>query len=232
MPLVLVKSFSILVASPSLTVIKPAPLLRDSQGFFILFTHLLDDIYFLSNSISRFYEYLYKFSDIRGALQRLHCTTARLFLLSCERCCFQCLASRPALWVVPRAQAGKCFNLSARQMKDLATARSIPGKYFVTTLISRSRTQLLVSVRAAKELAIKLHGSQMTDYLQTRWQRLSSKEHASFRMLQRAQLHFSRHDPVSLPEESNSVNDMYNGMGTTWFPYLQPLGQPYSDIGS
>lgn len=157
---------------------------------------------------------------------------AFLFLLTCERCCFQCIRKKPASWVLPRAQAAKCFDLSTRQMKVLPTARSIPGKYYVAVDISRSRSQPLVSVRAAKLLAIGIHGFVMTECLHPRWAQLTRKDYASFTMLRRAQLYFPRHDPRMLREESNTVNDFYNGMGTTRFPHLPPLDQSHVDMGS
>lgn len=179
---------------------------------------------------------LYTCKRVEKALQSEECCCcgnfgAFLFLLSCERCCFQCLKDKPALWVIPRAQAGKFFHLSTQQMKTMPTARSVPGKYFVTLLISRPRTQLLVGVRAVKELAIRIHGSDMTDCLRS-LRALSEKEYGSFMFLRRAQLNFSRHDPRMISREANAVNDMCNGMGTIRFPHLPPLDQDQADMGS
>lgn len=52
----------------------------------------------------------------------------------------------------------RAFGIPARELKRLPAARSLPGAYIVKYNIKRSRPQRLVSVRAAKELALKLHG--------------------------------------------------------------------------
>lgn len=83
---------------------------------------------------------------------------AFLFLLNCKRCCFECLSNKQALWAMPRARAATCFDTPGRELKRLPAARSLPDAYIVKYHIKRSRPQRLVSVRAAKELALKLHG--------------------------------------------------------------------------
>jgi len=84
---------------------------------------------------------------------------AFLFLPTCERCCYECLCSNQSLWVIPTTLAKKCFDLTPSQLKLLPITRSIPGVYFVGHRISRQRQLKLTSVKAAKELGIKIHGS-------------------------------------------------------------------------
>jgi hypothetical protein len=162
---------------------------------------------------------LHRASALRSALHSDECSCcgsfgAFLFLLSCERCCFECISSKQALWALPRADAGKCFNLSAKQLKALPSARNLPGKYCVLFDISRSRPLQLVSVRATKELALQVHGSEaaLMDYLQTRRAGLSEKNYFFYRHLQRAQLVFPRRDPRMVLKLPNTSNDLYNGM--------------------
>ncbi|KAF2171825.1 hypothetical protein M409DRAFT_18058 [Zasmidium cellare ATCC 36951] len=60
-----------------------------------------------------------------------------LFLLACERCCYGCLwSNKPS------------------SVKKLPTMRSLPGTYWARHEITRIRRLRLVSVKAAKELAL------------------------------------------------------------------------------
>ncbi|KAK2739864.1 hypothetical protein FQN57_006440 [Myotisia sp. PD_48] len=97
-------------------------------------------------------------------LRSQHCVSCLefgpfLFLPRCERCCHDCLRANPALWVMPIAFAKECFRFSPKEMKKLPIMRSIPGVYEVGHEISRNRQLKLVSVRAAKEMALRFHGS-------------------------------------------------------------------------
>lgn len=153
---------------------------------------------------------------------------AFLFLVTCERCCFECQYTKQALWVMPRAEAAKCFDIPAKELKMLPAARSVPGRYFVRLIIKRSKPQYLVSVRAAKKLALKLHGgteaSLATHLQQSRPAPRLSRTKGLFAHLQRAQLTFEDHDPRLLHVLPNTSNDYSNGMATILFPVLRRPG--------
>ena len=89
----------------------------------------------------------------------LDCYGPFLFLLSAERCCYPCLLFDPSLRMIPLLMARDCFNLSFGSLKKLPVLRSIPGEYYVEWKVSRKRAIKLTSVRAAKQFALRLHGS-------------------------------------------------------------------------
>lgn len=159
---------------------------------------------------------------------------AFLLLVTGERCCFECLCTKQALWVMPRAEAAKCFDIPAKELKTLPAARSVPGRYFVRFTIERSKPQYLVSVRAAKKLALELHGgteASLATHLQSRPAPRLSRTKGLFAHLQRAQLTFQNHDPRLLHAPPNSSNDYSNGMATILFPVLRRPGNVV-DYGS
>jgi hypothetical protein len=103
---------------------------------------------------------------------------------------------------------------------------SIPGIYSVGHTISRKRRLNLVSVNAAKELAIKIHGLMENimenTLISNRGRAVSEKEFYTFRWLQNAPLQPFKSDPVMLPTEENKPNDDYCGMASILFPLLLP----------
>lgn len=150
---------------------------------------------------------------------------AFLFLPTCERCCYECLCSNQSLWVIPTTLAKKCFDLTPSQLKLLPITRSIPGVYFVGHRISRQRQLKLTSVKAAKELGIKIHGSteNMAETLAARRSRgITEKEYHTFLWLQRAPLQPLCQDLSRLPTEGNVPNDDCCGMASIPFPSLLP----------
>jgi len=151
---------------------------------------------------------------------------AFLFLPTCERCCYECLWRNQSLWVIPISEARKCFDLSVASAKELPTMRSLPGKYYVRCSISRKRQLRLVSVRAAKELAIKENKS--TEYLahsleNRRTAGTPSMDYYMLRWLQAAPLQppgpelAVRSSGGNVP---NVPNDMFCGMASVLFPSL------------
>lgn len=160
---------------------------------------------------------------------------AFLFLIACERCCFECLSNKQAVWAMPRAAAAQCFGIPAKDLKALPAARSVPGTYYVKYTIGRSRPQLLVSVRAAKELALTLHGgteASLAAHLQSRPPSTRpSRDQYWFAHLQRAQLTFEKHDPRLVFDLPDSTNDSCNGMASILFPVLRRPGN-VEDHGS
>lgn len=81
-----------------------------------------------------------------------------LFLITCHRCCYECLRQKCDLWVIPVSLAQKCFRLTSISLKQAPVLHSVPRNYS-TNRKSRRRRLRLINVKRAKELAIKLHGS-------------------------------------------------------------------------
>ncbi|KAL9532994.1 hypothetical protein SMMN14_03534 [Sphaerulina musiva] len=153
-------------------------------------------------------------TDLHTALLSPSCTScnqygAFLFLPTCQRCCYHCLRRNRSFWVIPLSVARKCFSLSVAEVKSIPKLRSIPGKYFVGYCISRQRSVGLVSVSHAKELSIKIHGSQEKMRLDLEAQRssLSISDFHTFRVLQQAPLVPPGLDLSIQPMESNVPND-------------------------
>lgn len=93
---------------------------------------------------------LHSVATIYSVLQSEECISctgygAFLFLLTCERCCWECLHRNQSLWVIPRALAGRCFALSQSQLSRLSAIRSVPGVYSVGHDISRQNGLRLVT---------------------------------------------------------------------------------------
>ena len=146
-----------------------------------------------------------------------------LFLPTCERCCYSCLAKNPSLWVMTTALATKCFGLTSRQLMRLPLLHSIPGVYSIRCKISRQRSRRLVSVRAAKELAIMVHGSakKMAHAVAARQIAFASPhELFVYKYLQNASLNPQSQDPSTLPTYHNTPADDSCGMASIPFPSL------------
>ena len=153
---------------------------------------------------------------------------AFLFLPTCERCCYECLSRNHSLWVVPPALAKKCFDLNDCQIKDIPIIRSVPGVYKIGfhREMTRTRRLNLVSVKSAKALGIKVHGStaNMPDWssLCRPWASSTKnlKENNYLRWLQDAPMQPLDGDPVMLPAQPHTPNDNYCGMASTPFPSI------------
>lgn len=147
---------------------------------------------------------------------------AFLFLLSAERCCFACLSRNQSLWMIPRALARDCFCLTQEDLKTLPTIRSIPGTYFVRHRISRQRITRLTSAKAAKELALKVHGSTeaMARNLAAKHLCTTDIQFYTAKWLQDAPLQPLSKDPLTLEFASNTPDDKFCGMGSVPFPSM------------
>ena len=165
---------------------------------------------------------------LHAALLSAHCASCGeygpfLFLPTCERCCFECLGKNQSLWVIPTYVAKKCFGLTTSLVKRLPIMRSVPGKYYVRLAsISRQRQVQLVSVRSAKELAVKQRSEeQMAQELQARCTAgLSLHEFYTLRWLQAAPLQPPGPELATRLFEANEPNDKYCGMASIVFPSL------------
>lgn len=147
---------------------------------------------------------------------------AFLFLLSSERCCFACLSFNQSLWLLPLPFARDCFDLTRQQLKALPTMRSIPGTYFVRRSFSRLRPITLTSVRAAKELAIKIHGSTdaIARNLAKKRLRAAIKRPYNVMWYHDAPLQPFSQDILTLRSMGSAPNDEFGGMGSVAFPSM------------
>ncbi|KAK5998811.1 hypothetical protein PT974_01194 [Cladobotryum mycophilum] len=145
-----------------------------------------------------------------------------LFLPTLERCCYNCLEYNQSLWVMSRMAAQKCFCLTSRQVDQLPNMLSIAGKS------SRRRRLKLVSVRAVKELAIKVHGSEqdITSKLYTSISRpLSNRQISEYNFYLAAPLKPFTNDPMFQRDQGYyGILDPFFGMAATTFPSLSKAG--------
>ena len=99
--------------------------------------------------------------------------------------------------------------------------RSLPGIYSVGHTILRQRRLRLTSVKAAKELGIKVHTS-MENIAKTSNASRAGKILYMFRWLQNAPLQPLGRDPSMLSTKENTPNDDFCGMASIPFPSLMP----------
>ncbi len=151
---------------------------------------------------------------------------AFLFILTCERCCYGCLSRNQSFWVTSPAVARKCFDLRPCQIKGLPVLRSLPGTYHVGNRgsVTHNRRRNLVSVRSARSLGIRVHGSTMN---MPDWQALCDsgdrstkdwRENQYLRWLQKAPMYLQEGDPLKRPKEDHMTKDLYCGMASIPFP--------------
>jgi hypothetical protein len=65
----------------------------------------------------------------------------------------------PILWMITLKKAKDIFVLPKRFLRPLPVMRNIPGKYCILHTISQERQYTLTSFKAAKALALKVHGT-------------------------------------------------------------------------
>ena len=85
-----------------------------------------------------------------------------LFLLTCSRCCYDCLQKEPRFRAIDLATARKDFGLKPKSLRGLPTMLSLPGIYAPGTRRSFKRRFRLVSAVEAYTLAKALNGSVTT----------------------------------------------------------------------
>ncbi|KAF4958496.1 hypothetical protein FGADI_2420 [Fusarium gaditjirri] len=172
---------------------------------------------------------LHSVTELHAALRTERCAScveygAFLFLPTCERCCWECLRHNPSLRVLPPKEAKRYFAVSERHIQRLRTISVIPGNYG----ISRSpfpRSCRLVSVRAAKELGLMVHGSadRLSQAMTTKCK--SAGLRADGRFLQSDPVTSQNQDPLLLPSQGNIPTDKLFGMASIPFPSLSASGR-------
>lgn len=163
-------------------------------------------------------------SHLFAALTSTRCATCPaygpyLFLPACERCCWKCHKFNPARRVITQAKAKQAFVLSQRQVRRLPVLFSIPGRYDVTREEVLKQHQL-VSVSAARDLALSIHGSDEEVVNLTESRRYKSLTAIDIRFFQRAFTINTEQDPLKVPDQGNVPNDRFFGLATIPFPSL------------
>lgn len=147
-----------------------------------------------------------------------------IFLPTCERICFECLRENVAFWMITPTIAKQCFHLTDSQLKMVPIMYSIPGSYSVGTLPSqKSRVYRLVSVKQAKQLAIKLHGSIEKVATLSPTGARGGRDLTKSRMFQRFQevsLEPPGQDLSRLPGKATFGGDGFAGVASMRLPYL------------
>lgn len=175
---------------------------------------------------------LHSITTLHAALHSERCISCGgygpfLLLLSAERCCTPCLAVNQSLWMTSLPLAQECFGFTEQQLKALPVMSSIPGLYRLPLKkTSRQRSMKLTSVKAAKTLALKLHGSM--EELETKHpldpSNIPTEEKFNvLRWHRQAPLTPLAQDPLTM-NDIDRPEDAYAGMGAIPFPSLHNDG--------
>ncbi|CAF9942373.1 hypothetical protein IMSHALPRED_003644 [Imshaugia aleurites] len=102
--------------------------------------------------------------DLYSALRSQECCMcgsfgAFLYLLSCRRCCWLCLAKASDILPISREFAAHSFGLSSKAVQQLPCMRTLPGRYTLSHEKHKRRIAL-VSTEAAKEAGMEIHKSE------------------------------------------------------------------------
>ncbi|KAF4993949.1 hypothetical protein FDECE_13267 [Fusarium decemcellulare] len=169
--------------------------------------------------------HLHSASELLAALRTECCATcleygAYLFLPTCERCCWQCLRSNLTRRVISPTAAGRIFALLPKMVQQLPVMFSIPGAYGVARKPAQAPHKL-VSVSAAKKLAMSIHGS-VVNLIEVSVRRKSTGPTAyTTRYLEAAFLDSTTDsDPLMMPDQGGIGVDPYFGMASIPFPSL------------
>lgn len=163
-------------------------------------------------------------SHLLAALTSSRCATCPaygpyLFLPPCERCCWNCLRYNPARRVVTQAHARTSFALSLKEVRKLPVLFSLPGRYDITRNEVLKQHQL-VSVSAARDLALSIHGSAEKVVNLTEGRKYKIMTALRIRFLQRSFTINAEQDPLTVPDQGNNFNDPFFGFASIPFPSL------------
>ncbi|KAI0965519.1 hypothetical protein F4678DRAFT_476525 [Xylaria arbuscula] len=144
-----------------------------------------------------------------------------LFLPTCERICFACLLHNQAYWVLPMSMTEECFSLTKEQILTLPIVHAVPGAYFVGRSQQTQRwSGLMVSIKQAKLLANKVHGSSRMTAIKY----IESKPYMRSTMYQQFH-HLSLKPPgrdlSRVPIKGVPMYDNYCGTAAIRFPYVK-----------
>ncbi|KAI1194098.1 hypothetical protein F5X97DRAFT_311889 [Nemania serpens] len=166
---------------------------------------------------------------LHGALLSQRCASCFefggfLFLPTCERICFACLLHNQAYWMLSTWRARECFSLTDAHLLTLPILNAIPGSYFVGSQQTRRCSIPLVSVKQAKQLANRVHGSaRMTAirYVESK----PSTRSATYQRFHHASLEPPGRDLSRVRLRAPPEDDNYCGTAAIRFPFVQ-AGQP------
>lgn len=169
---------------------------------------------------------------IHAALRSQNCTSCQnfapfLFLLTCERCCYQCLCRDLSLRAITLQMARSCFGLSSKNLRQIPSMLSIPGTYSVQHTVTRQRRIRLVSLKQAKELGIFVHGSKEAIMNFVNIQnagKLSYLQLHVFRWLKDMDSESESYHSYKSTSYANTTNDRFCGMASIGFPSLLQNG--------
>ncbi|KAI1429087.1 hypothetical protein F5Y12DRAFT_591485 [Xylaria sp. FL1777] len=167
----------------------------------------------------------YTVSALYGVLLSQKCVSCFefggfLFLPTCERICFACLLHNQAYWMFTIEMAQECFLLTDKHAHTLPTLRVIPGAYFVGEQHTQRWPISLVSVKQAKQLANKVHGSsQMTaiKYIE----RKPPIRSPTYQLMHHISLNPPGCDLSRVRLKSLPVRDGYCGTAAIRFPHVR-----------
>lgn len=169
-------------------------------------------------------------ATLYAALRSEQCTTcveygAFLFLPTCKRCCWECLRYNPLLRALLPREAKRYFGLSKQHLQQLPVFHVIPGNYGISANPTLEQHCQLVSVQAAKDLGLTVHGSA------EKLAHVMAKRCKSTRLLVTGQYLQDKpaavsqgQDLVLLPSQGNIPTDNFFGMASIPFPSLSESG--------
>lgn len=113
--------------------------------------------------------HLHTIEQLHRALETPSCVSCGEFapylcLLTCERCCYSCLETNPSMWVLKKKAAELIFHLSPEDLDQVPSARFVPKQLRRTAPARTNQPKCLVSVKAVKQLSLRVHGS-IDDFL-------------------------------------------------------------------
>ncbi|KAI1413531.1 F-box domain-containing protein [Hypoxylon sp. FL1857] len=173
--------------------------------------------------------HLHSVTKLHAALRMERCATcaeygAFLFLPTGERCCWECLRYNPLLRVILPRQAKRYFALSERHLQCLPTLHPIPGNYDIFVKSPPEHCEL-VSVKAARDLGLKVHGS-AEKLAQAMAKRCKSRRFIIIgRYLQSRPPIYQGQDLLLQPSQGNIPPDDYFGMASIPFPSISKPGE-------
>ncbi|TGJ81519.1 hypothetical protein E0Z10_g7244 [Xylaria hypoxylon] len=170
-------------------------------------------------------------ADLHAALRTEDCAAcaqygAFLFLLNCERCCWQCLYYNPLFRVVTQKDAGEYFGLSEQHVQCLPTLHVIPGQYGLPgNYPPKCRGLVVVSVKAARNLGLMVQGStqNLAQAMASRCK--SPKRRIMGQYLQQVPTVSQSRDLLFLPSQMDIASDEFFGVASIPLPSVSKSGR-------
>lgn len=143
---------------------------------------------------------------------------AFLFLPTCKRCCYECLSSERSLRVITIRMAEVCFGVSRKDLAQIPTMFSIPGRYAVGHVVPHQKRVKLVSLKQAQKLGISVHGSQ--EAMESVGVSRDAPKIKNVRHRQRRLAQW-----IAGSNSADRQNDEFCGVASISFPSLRPKGE-------